>query len=244
MSALHHHGREDGAASMMSPKPNGMAMAQLSQLLFATLDGSPLPRVRGGGRVLLLQDRHRVGRRRQTVSWRGGMSTPATSATSRSPRRPTGGARFAAPTRVSDDRWTIDGCPEDGPTIAADGRGSVHVVWPTVLSEHGEPGKALFHAMSRDGRTFSTRERIPTVDVPRHPQLAIGRDGAVVVVWDEAGKRHAPDRLPHMAWLMKADTSGFNGNRGAHRNPACIPRLPRPAMVCSPPGRRAHPPHP
>ncbi len=186
VSALHHHGREDGAASMMSPKPNGIAMAQLSQLLFATLDGSPLPRALAEGVCYCCKTAIASGGAgRLYAAWRhvypGNIRDIAFASST------DGGLSFAAPIRVSDDRWTIDGCPEDGPAIAVDGRGWVHVIWPTVLSEHGEPGKALFHAMSRDGRTFSTRERIPTVDVPRHPQLAIGRNGAVVVVWDEAG---------------------------------------------------------
>ncbi len=186
VSAMHHHGRENGVASMMTPKPNGLAMAQLSQLYFATLDGSSPSRpvtesvcyccktaiASGGAGGLYLAWRHVYPGNIRDIAF--------TSSTD-------GGRTFAAPIRVSEDRWTIDGCPEDGPAMTVDRLGRVHVIWPTVLSEHGEPGKALFHAMSQDGRSFSARERIPTDGVPRHPQLAIGRDGAVVVVWDEGG---------------------------------------------------------
>lgn len=69
-----------------------------------------------------------------------------------------GGRSFSAPVRVSEDQWAIEGCPEDGPSLAVDRNGRVHVVWPTVVTEHNEPVKALFHAVSLDGKR-SVRER-------------------------------------------------------------------------------------
>jgi hypothetical protein len=103
-----------------------------------------------------------------------------------------GGRTFAPPTRVSDDRWVLDGCPENGPALAVDPRGRVHVVWPTLVagSTPGtQPTLALFHAVTADGRRFSPRQRIPVQGFPRHPQIAIGTDGAVVVAWDEQAAR-------------------------------------------------------
>ena len=38
-----------------------------------------------------------------------------------------------APVRVSEDGWAIAGCPDDGPAMAVDARGTVHLVWPTVI---------------------------------------------------------------------------------------------------------------
>jgi hypothetical protein len=44
--------------------------------------------------------------------------------------------------------------------------------------------RSLFHAVTRDGRTFSSRERIATGGTPRHPQLvATAHD--VAAAWDE-----------------------------------------------------------
>jgi hypothetical protein len=63
----------------------------------------------------------------------------------------------------------------------------VHVVWPTVVTENGEPVKALFHAMTRDGRTFTARTRIPANGQANHPQLAVAGDGSLAVAWDESG---------------------------------------------------------
>jgi hypothetical protein len=43
------------------------------------------------------------------------------------------GRTFGAPVRVHEDKWSVKGCPDDGPALAADARGSVHVVWPTMV---------------------------------------------------------------------------------------------------------------
>ena len=102
-----------------------------------------------------------------------------------------GGRTFAPFVRVSDDKWELNGCPEDGPTLAVDSAGLIHIAWATVVNE-GEPQKALFYATSRDGKTFSPRARIPVAAAatPGHPQLTLTPEGAVVV-WDEvvAGER-------------------------------------------------------
>jgi hypothetical protein len=94
------------------------------------------------------------------------------------------GATFGAPVRVSDDGWAIDGCPDDGPALAVDGSGLLHVVWPTVVDG---TRKTIFYATSRDGRTFTPRREVPGLesDTRAHPQIAAARDGRVAIVWDE-----------------------------------------------------------
>ena len=71
-----------------------------------------------------------------------------------------GGRTFGAPVRVSEDGWALDGCPDDGPSIAVDARGVVHIAWPTLVP--GETsGKGIFYSYSRDGgRTFAARVRL------------------------------------------------------------------------------------
>jgi hypothetical protein len=91
--------------------------------------------------------------------------------------------------RVSDDRWRIQACPDDGPALAASGTGAIHVVWPT-LAEPGPAGtgpeKAIYHARSSDGRTFTPRRRL---DRPgsgaAHPVVAALVTGPAVALWDE-----------------------------------------------------------
>ena len=81
----------------------------------------------------------------------------------------------------------IDGCPENGPAVALAGA-DVHVVWPTVVGGDGgaAPTMAVFHAFTRDRRTFSARDRLPTQgQTPKHPRVATLTDGSVAAVWDE-----------------------------------------------------------
>jgi hypothetical protein len=99
---------------------------------------------------------------------------------------------------VSEDGWEINGCPDDGPSMAIAGAGVVHIVWPTVVASGGSLEGALFHASTRDGRTFTARTRIPTMGSlkPSHPQVVVkhgtGHD-RLVVAWDEVigGRRTA-----------------------------------------------------
>lgn len=97
-----------------------------------------------------------------------------------------GGQTFAPPVRVSEDHWMLDGCPDDGPTMALDRDGVVHLVWPTLV-QGAQPAIGLFHASTRDGVTFTARQRIDTLGTPKpsHPQLLADTCGALTLVWDE-----------------------------------------------------------
>jgi hypothetical protein len=106
-----------------------------------------------------------------------------------------GGRSFLPPVRVSEDKWAIDGCPDDGPAMMVDGRGTVHLVWLTVI-DSGTTEGALFYA-SWNGRGFTPRVRIPTLGPgPAHPQIVSTRAERMFVAWDEAvnGRRVAAMR--------------------------------------------------
>jgi len=97
--------------------------------------------------------------------------------------------RPAPMTRVSDDRWQLQGCPDDGPSLAAAGTGTIHVVWPTLAeagSADAAPEKAIYHARTTDGRIFTPRRRL---DRPgsgaAHPVVAALASGPAVALWDE-----------------------------------------------------------
>jgi len=96
------------------------------------------------------------------------------------------GQTFSAPGRVSHDEWQIAGCPDDGPAMTVGADGIVHIVWPTVIGG-AEPQGALFYASTRDGQTFTPRQRVPTLGSPKpgHPQIALAADGRLVFAWDE-----------------------------------------------------------
>ena len=126
-------------------------------------------------RVLLLQDggRRRPGRRRL----RGlAPHLPAEPARHRrravDRRRPDVLRRRCASARTA-GRST--GCPDDGPSIAVDAAGVLHVVWPTMVA--GErPRKGIFYSYSTDGgRTFAPRRRVDDeAGRAAHPQIAAG----------------------------------------------------------------------
>ena len=105
-----------------------------------------------------------------------------------------GGRTFATHTRVSGDGWSINGCPDDGPALAAGADRRVHIVWPTVIPG-AEPMGALFYSVRRDDGSFARRTRIPTLGSPKpsHPQVVVDDAGRLVVAWDEslAGVRTA-----------------------------------------------------
>ena len=95
---------------------------------------------------------------------------------------------FAPPVRVSADHWQLEACPDDGPALAASGTGRLHVVWPSIADPAAPTEKAIFHARSTDGRTFTPRRRL---DAPgsgaAHPQVAAGAGGDSLALWDASG---------------------------------------------------------
>jgi len=95
-----------------------------------------------------------------------------------------GGKTFSPMVRVNQDGWSIQGCPDDGPAMAVDTKGTIHLVWPTVQSEQG----VIQYATSRDGRAFAAPVRMPTLGGrrPSHPQVAVAPSGQVFVAWDES----------------------------------------------------------
>lgn len=99
-----------------------------------------------------------------------------------------GGRTFSDPVRVNQDGWELTGCPEDGPAIAVDAAGVVHVAWPTI-TDTSATRKGVFYSYSTDGgRTFAPRVRLDEggdVNHAQHPQLSVA-NGRAIVAWDES----------------------------------------------------------
>ncbi len=100
------------------------------------------------------------------------------------------GRTFAAPVRVSDDHWKLDGCPDNGPALAIDASRRAHVVWPTTAEGKNATAKdaaalSIYYAVSRDGKVFSARTRVPTRGPASHPQIVMLPNGTAMVAWDE-----------------------------------------------------------
>jgi len=97
--------------------------------------------------------------------------------------------------------------------MTLDTRQRVHIVWPTLIQEPGsaEPTLALFYAESRDGLTFTPRQRVPTEGVPRHVHITSHPGEPVAMVWEEgtAGSRRIalglgiPDETGRLRWQRR-----------------------------------------
>jgi hypothetical protein len=178
MAAAHHDHKGAG-------KPDGVAMAQRSKLFVASLDGSFAPRALTGGVCYCCKTAVVATGDAIYAAWRhvypGNLRDMAFTMSR------DGGRTFSAPLRVSEDKWALEGCPDDGPAMTVDRQHRIHIVWPTLVAAAAgaEPNIALFYAISADGRQFTARERIPTEGTPHHPRIAIGADGALTIAWDE-----------------------------------------------------------
>jgi hypothetical protein len=104
------------------------------------------------------------------------------------------GVTFGTPIRLSEDGWKIEACPDDGPAMAADTHGGVHVAWPAMVAGD-TPRKGMFYASLPEGaaadQPFTARLRLDAGDGhAAHPQIASDDHGNTAVVWDE----HLGDR--------------------------------------------------
>lgn len=175
-----------GAAPMdHHAEHDGVAMAQKSRLVYATLGATAAPEQMVTPGVCYCCKTALVPTSRGVVAaWRhvyaGNMRDIAFAWLGRP------GAAASAPARVNEDGWAINGCPDDGPAMAVGARDAVHIVWPTVIPGP-EPMGALFHAAMADGVRFGARQRVPTLGAPKpsHPQVAVDGAGRLFVAWDE-----------------------------------------------------------
>jgi hypothetical protein len=114
------------------------------------------------------------------------------------------GATFGTPERLSEDNWMIAGCPDDGPAMAADAHGGIHIAWPTLVvgNAPGEtPRKGIFYSARAEGKGFTARVRLDSGQTDTaHPQLASDEHGTTAVVWDERNgkeRRIVLREIPH-----------------------------------------------
>ncbi|MBW8865756.1 MAG: exo-alpha-sialidase [Acidobacteria bacterium] len=183
--AVTHHDHTKTAGAGADSKPDGVAMAQKSKLYIASLDGAVAPHAITGGVCYCCKTAIAIGADGSVyTAWRhvypGNVRDIACSLSR------DGGRTFAPPVRVSEDKWVLEGCPDDGPAMALSGDGRIHVVWPTLVNDGGEDTIALFYSVSRDGKSFAPRQRIPAEGMPHHPQITIGSDGTPTLAWDES----------------------------------------------------------
>lgn len=187
---LDHRGLAEAKAAASAAAPDhhadhdGVAMAQKSRLVYATAGASAAPeQLLTSGVCYCCKTALVATSRGVLAAWRhvyaGNMRDIAFSWLGRP-------GAAAAPARVNEDGWAINGCPDDGPAMAVSAQDRVHIVWPTVIPGP-EPMGALFYAAMADGAHFGTRQRVPTLGAPKpsHPQIAIDGSGRLFIAWDE-----------------------------------------------------------
>lgn len=184
-TAHRHHANATGVTPTPATGPvDTVAMAQRSDLYFASAPADAAPRALTSGVCYCCKTAMVHGTDGAIhIAWRhvypGNMRDIAFT-TSRD-----GGRTFSDPIRVSEDLWSIAGCPDDGPAMTVDAAGRIHVVWPTMVTyRNGSTQKMLFHAMTADGRAFTPRVAVSTDSAAHHPQVTAAADGSIVVAWD------------------------------------------------------------
>jgi len=102
---------------------------------------------------------------------------------------------------VHADNWRIDGCPVNGPAIAASGR-TVVVAWFTGANDQGR----AFAAFSRDaGATFGAPIRLDEAQTIGRVDVALLDDGSAVASWIEPANGRAEFRI------RRVDATGTRG---------------------------------
>ena len=151
-----HH---EGQAHTSGETSSSVARAQLSKLYVAPLDGSEADaRVVAAGVCYCCKTAFTSGPDGALyAAWRhvypGNIRDIAFSLSR------DGGRTFAPPVRVSEDRWVLDGCPENGPAVAVDGRNRIHVVWPTLVQGSGPTRNRRSRFSTRRPRTGAGSRR-------------------------------------------------------------------------------------
>ncbi|QJR37286.1 hypothetical protein [Gemmatimonas groenlandica] len=174
-------------APMVMPKGDPTERAALSQLMFSSL-GSTSALSIARSPCYCCKTAMAVSGDAVYAAWRhvypsGERDIAFTMSTNR-------GRTFAAPLRVSDDHWKLDGCPDNGPALAIDATRRAHVVWPTAAEGKNATAQdamalSIYYAVSRDGKAFSARTRVPSRGPASHPQIVMLPNGTALVAWDE-----------------------------------------------------------
>jgi hypothetical protein len=121
------------------------------------------------------------------------------------------GRTFGQPVRVSEDNWRIEACPDDGPAMAADEHGGVHIAWPTLLPGD-TPRKGIFYSALKDGKPFTPRLRVDSGEAdPAHPQIAAEMHGSAMIVWDERREGGRRIALRHVSGETVDPPEFFDG---------------------------------
>lgn len=132
-----------------------------------------------------------------------------------------GGDAWSEPVGVGNEGWFIEGCPVNGPAIAARGD-EVAVVWYTAADGRGR----VRFARSRDGgATFSSPVDVDTDGAYGQPGIALDNDGHTVLSW---WRRGTPDGTDLMVRAYDRDGAALAELAVGHEpvgQPVDVPQL-------------------
>jgi hypothetical protein len=95
------------------------------------------------------------------------------------------GKTFSAPVIVSDDRWTIAGCPVSGASLSVSSEGMLQVLWYSA-GEAGPTG--IYRSESRDaGKSFAPRQLVAEGQAQGTPVLLPYLKGAIAIWQGDLG---------------------------------------------------------
>ncbi len=127
------------------------------------------------------------------------------------------GSGWTAPQPAPADNWEIDGCPVNGPAIAAEGR-RVALAW---FTGEGNSPRVQVAFSSDAGATFGPPARIDEGEALGRVDVVLLADGSALVCWMEGGAREggankvrrvAPDGTPGpVAIISRVDVSRSSG---------------------------------
>lgn len=130
--------------------------------------------------------------------------------------------KWSAPATVANDNWTIDGCPVNGPAIAATGR-NVAVAWFTAVDEKPRVKVAL----SNDaGKTFWRAITIDAGNPQGRVDVVTLSTGGAVVSWIERSNQRNEVRLRRIAANGVTEAS-ITVSGTASAQPGSVPRIER-----------------
>ena len=97
------------------------------------------------------------------------------------------GHTFSAPVIVSDDRWTLAGCPVSGSSLSISGDGTLQVLWYSA-GEVGATG--VYRSESHDaGQSFTPRQLIAEGLAQGTPVLLPHLNGSRAIWQSDQGSR-------------------------------------------------------
>jgi hypothetical protein len=132
------------------------------------------------------------------------------------------GGKWTEPAPVHDDKWQINGCPVNGPALAAAGR-TVALAWFTVQEDQGQTRVAF----SQDGGAqFSTPIRVDDAGSLGRVDVELLLDGSAVVSWIELAGSRAAFKFRRIEQTGRRSTAVTVADIGANRNSG-YPRMAR-----------------